>query len=134
LYSNAKPDDLFVEWEKVAGEVLPKGLKFTDFAIGWTEQDGVPIVTAMRDYETNETRFTQERYYDVKPKCECDYKRSWWIPLTWITEADSSNQDKFKPGAWLKGNVSNEELVVKIDLKPREWFLLNPRSVGEFPA
>lgn len=124
-----------MEFEIVSGEALPKGVKFADFAISWTEQDGVPIVTAIRDYETNEIIFTQERYYDIKPKCACDYKRTWWIPLTWITETDKSNQYQFKPQAWLMGNVTDEKLVHKIhDLQAGQWLLLNPRSVGEFPA
>jgi len=123
-----------VEWEKVSKGVLPEGLNFTEFAIGWTEQDGVPIVTAIRNYETSEITFTQERYFDQKPNCACDYNRTWWIPLTWITQADKSDVDQFKPQAWLKGNVTNEKLVQKIHLKPGQWFLLNPRSVGEFPA
>jgi len=133
-YSNARPDDLFVEWEKVSKGVLPEGLRFTDFAISWTEQDGVPVVTAIRNYETSEITFTQERHFDEKPTCACGYNRTWWIPLTWITQANKSNQDQFKPLAWLKGNVTNEKLVQKVDLKPGQWFLLNPRSVGEFQA
>jgi len=123
-----------VEWEKVSKGVLPKGLNFTEFAISWTEQDGVPVVTAVRNYETSEITFTQERHYDEKPPSGSDFNRTWWIPLTWITQADKSNQDLFKPQAWLKGNVTNEKLVEKVDLKPGQWFILNPRSIGEFLA
>jgi len=133
-YSNAKPDDLFAEWQKVSKGVLPEGLNFTDIAIGWTEQDGVPVVTAIRNYENGEITFTQERYYDVKPTCACDYKRSWWIPLTWTHEAENNPHYDFVPQAWLKGNMTDEKLVVKTDISPKEWLLLNPRSIGEFLA
>jgi len=118
--------------EKVSKGVLPKGLNFTEFAINWTEQDGVPVVTAIRNYETSEITFTQKRYYDEKPPCASDYNSTWWIPLTWITQAEKSNEDQFKPQAWLNGNITNEKLVQKIDIKPGQWFILNPRSIGEF--
>lgn len=97
----------------------------------WTEQAGVPVVTAVRDYKTATVALSQEQFFYSQP----DGRPAglWFVPVP--AEANPhtgwawSLADAPAPKRWL--TPAAPSMTRDVDAAASEWMLLNPQQIGE---
>jgi aminopeptidase N len=95
-YSVATPEDLY---EALQAKVNEKGLKIKTILDTWTTQAGYPVVNidVTKDFITIE----QERFFFKKHENDPTDSTIWYIPITWTSVKDSSNNSNTTPQLWL---------------------------------
>jgi aminopeptidase N len=130
MFKNTNPGHLFaaIDFEAQKAGVLP-GVSFKDIASSWTEQPGVPVVTATRDYYSNIVTLNQERFFYSPPNRRTLLQQRWHIPVT-IVAQDSADWDDTKPTAWLSPDI--EDVAVAVNADTSQWVLVNPKEIGQY--
>ncbi|KAE8738138.1 hypothetical protein FOCC_FOCC016380 [Frankliniella occidentalis] len=129
MFKNTRPEDLFnaIGFEAQKAKVLPDGVTFGDIASTWTEQPGVPVVSAVRDYDKKTITLSQKRFFYAPPNRASLVNQRWFIPVT-MTQQASANWDSLKPSTWLW--PSKEQTVASVSSSSSEWVLVNPKEIG----
>lgn len=132
MYENANPEKLFdamnAEAEISGLHQLPGGTTFSEVASTWTEQPGVPVLQATRDYSKPGTvSFTQQRFLYAPPKNASNVAQKWWIPLVATTQATKDFSTTL-PQGWLSPDVSYSSL--ETGATAEEWVIVNPKQTG----
>ncbi|XP_056640007.1 aminopeptidase N-like isoform X2 [Diorhabda sublineata] len=124
--SNADRNDLFETFTEVAhtNNVLPSNESVKTIMDTWVERAGYPVVNAIANYAQNKIKLFQKRFYFR----EKDEKSSWWIPLSFTTNINTTYNDT-TPKFWLKGEY---EIDRDVDLTNATWYLLNLYQTGYF--
>lgn len=130
MFKNTNPSHLFnaIDFEAQKANVLPDGLTFGEIASSWTEQPGVPVVSALRDYNTNSLKLSQQRFFYAPPNRASLVNQRWHIPIT-IVEQPNADWDNLKPTSWLH---PDEDIVLHTLNKASssQWVLVNPKEIG----
>ncbi|KAJ1527505.1 hypothetical protein ONE63_007477 [Megalurothrips usitatus] len=144
-FRNGSPDRLFkaIDAEaKSAGSPLPttpEKVSFATVAKTWTEQAGVPVLTATRLYTKGAVAFSQQQLYYEKPSDTDFTGNSWYIPIPEPINPKTNKTDNkwgwsLKPVAetkrWLAPGVTNMQMDV--DAAASEWLLINPNQIGYY--
>ncbi|XP_026294097.2 aminopeptidase N [Frankliniella occidentalis] len=131
MFKNTRPEDLFnaIGFEAQKAKVLPDGVTFGDIASTWTEQPGVPVVSAVRDYDKKTITLSQKRFFYAPPNRASLVNQRWFIPVT-MTQQASANWDSLKPSTWLW--PSKEQTVASVSSSSSEWVLVNPKEIGYY--
>lgn len=120
-FSAVTSDDLWeVLQETYDNTFTDKPFNIKEFMDPWLEQDGAPIVTVTRNYETGETNVTQKNVQDV------DSNIKWKIPINYATE---SNPDfsSTRPTLWIN---RDEETITLPNISKDDWIILNIQQRG----
>ena len=132
-YGNAKQDDLWQSLTEVAvkEKMLQHDLNVKDIMDTWTLQMSYPVVKVVRDYNTNEIKFAQERFLmfsDTSIKDENVYR--WWIPISCThSDADFANtQTNFWMSPNSKQHVTTEYCSTPID----QGLIVNVQQTGYY--
>ncbi len=112
---------------------LPEGVTFAQVAKTWTEQAGVPVVTAVRNYDTSNITISQEKFMYAVTEEEVE-NTLWYVPLPAEVNSKSANWDWTLSTApankrWLTPDAPS--LTRDVDAAESEWLVLNPRQIGE---
>lgn len=135
-YSSGTPDKLFHAFNAEvnaapAGTVsLPEGVTFDVVAKTWTEQAGVPVVSASCDFHAKKCTLTQKR---LRPAGSTATSGKWYIPITLVT-SKSADLSSVKTVAWLtpeKDSIS-VDIDVDDDADQKEWVVFNPQQTGYY--
>ncbi|KAB0800625.1 hypothetical protein PPYR_05232 [Photinus pyralis] len=127
-FSNAEQDDLWQALTEQAHEdaSLLSHLTVKEIMDTWTLQTGFPLVTVIRNYQTNSAQLSQERF--LLDTLEREKKNScWWIPITYTTQRDL-NFKSTKPLQWMtcpQGSLSINNLP-----NNDQWILFNLNVSG----
>ena len=82
-------DDIYSRLNDVAAEteILPKGLTVNSIAGPWTNRDRVPLVTVIRNYETQTITLSQKVYLREAPRASTPkVSYEWDIPVVMISQ------------------------------------------------
>lgn len=126
-YQCATQDDL---WQALTDqahqdEVLDRDMTVKDIMYTWTLQTGFPLVTVIRNYDTNSAFVTQIRFMLGN---NTDTNNSlWWVPLTY-TSQDKLDFENTHPTHWLKAEPSIELSALRV--APDHWVLFNIKQTG----
>ncbi|KAK3929336.1 Aminopeptidase N [Frankliniella fusca] len=136
-FKNGSPDRLFramdAEIKLLSESPLPEGVTFAQVAKTWTEQAGVPVVTAVRDYATSSVSLRQEKFmYAGSEEAESTL---WYIPIPAEVNPKSTSWSwSLSPAPatkrWLTPDAPS--LTRDVDASSTEWLLLNPRQIGYY--
>ncbi|GAB0097805.1 hypothetical protein DMENIID0001_134770 [Sergentomyia squamirostris] len=133
-YKIAEPHDLYENLQEAIDEDHDQtfGLKAEDILKSWTEQPGYPLLTVMRNYQSNEIVVNQQRFLTSREEIDTD-RLSWFIPLSLAT-ARQPNMEDTKPIAWLRQGT--RELVLTSSenrtWSSEEWVLFNVQQTGYY--
>ncbi|XP_059611773.1 aminopeptidase N-like [Phlebotomus argentipes] len=129
----AQPKDLYRCIQEAVNEdaVLEK-INVESILSTWTDQPGFPLLTVMRNYQTNEIVVNQQRFLAARD--EFDLERiSWYIPLSFTT-AQHPDMNNTQPSAWLKQGM--RELVIRTSDNQTwtsdDWVLFNIQQTGYY--
>ncbi|XP_052131192.1 aminopeptidase N-like [Frankliniella occidentalis] len=137
-FKNGSPDRLFramdAEIALLAESPLPEGVTFAQVAKTWTEQAGVPVVTATRDYDKAQLTVSQEKFMYAESE-DGDGDTLWYVPIpvevqpksadwSWSLTAAAANKRWLTPEA--------PSLSRDLDASKTEWIVLNPRQIGYY--
>ncbi|XP_055679689.1 aminopeptidase N-like [Lutzomyia longipalpis] len=130
----AQPKDLYRNLQLAADEdnALPEDIKIENIFKTWIEQPGYPLLTVMRNYQSNEIVVNQHRFLSARD--EEDVRRdSWYIPLS-ISTAKNPNMNNTRPWAWLRGGTREIVLQTKENLTwtSDDWVLFNVQQTGYY--
>ncbi|XP_017059737.2 thyrotropin-releasing hormone-degrading ectoenzyme [Drosophila ficusphila] len=120
--SAATTKQLWEQFQKAGrrGHQLPAGIDLTTVMDSWLNQPGYPLLTVLRDDQSNTVTTIQSRYY--QGKSPPNGKECWWLPVIYITKSVELYQVE-----WLgcgKRNKPNELKLTNVP-KPNEWLLVN---------
>uniref|UniRef100_A0AAG5CSS6 Aminopeptidase N n=1 Tax=Anopheles atroparvus TaxID=41427 RepID=A0AAG5CSS6_ANOAO len=135
-YQSANQDDL---WEYLTNEARRGGIfdehtSVKEIMDTWTLQTGFPVVSVLRDYDTDSIVFRQERFsfanaLNVSDAGQLGERYLWWIPITYTTLGES-NFRQTKPNIWMK---AEESLVVNDhDIPSHDWIVVNVQQTGYY--
>ncbi|XP_071858487.1 aminopeptidase N [Bombus fervidus] len=126
-------DDIYSRLNDVAAEteMLPKGLTVNSIAGPWTNRDRVPLVTVIRNYETQTITLSQKVYLREAPRASTPkVSYEWDIPIVTISQEQLDIQESCF--LWLtKGN--KVENVTDI-ADENQFIIVNPEEIGMFPV
>uniref|UniRef100_A0A1B0DKZ4 ERAP1-like C-terminal domain-containing protein n=1 Tax=Phlebotomus papatasi TaxID=29031 RepID=A0A1B0DKZ4_PHLPP len=133
-YDIAEPSDLYRNLQRAVLEdqALPENLTVADFMYPWEHVVGYPLVTIMRNYQSNEIVINQRRFLfqnnEDDPECSC-----WYIPLS-IATATNPDMGNTKPFAWMQRGT--KELVLtgsgNHSWTSNDWVLFNVQQTGYY--
>ncbi|XP_034249160.1 aminopeptidase N-like isoform X2 [Thrips palmi] len=134
MYANADPEKLFTAMDAEATlsnlHQLPGGTSFSEVASTWTEQPGVPVLQATRDYSNpGKVRFEQQRFLYAPPKNASNVGQKWWIPLV-VTTQTQKDFSTTLPQGWLAPDQPFASLSTGATAD--EWVYVNPKQTGYF--
>ncbi|KAJ1527504.1 hypothetical protein ONE63_007476 [Megalurothrips usitatus] len=133
MFKNTNPTHLFKAFDaevQLSGlHQIPNGVSFGELASTWTEQPGVPVLSAVRDYKEGSVTFTQKRFLYGPAKNESLVNQQWYIPLV-VTSQAKPDFDTALPQGWLDPLVPWAELST--DASADQWVLVNPKQTGYF--
>ncbi|XP_006615840.1 aminopeptidase N [Apis dorsata] len=128
-------DDIYSRLNDVAKEmnILPEGLTVNSIAGPWTNRDRVPLVTVIRDYETQTLTLSQKVYLrettrDSAPKVSYE----WDIPIVIMTQEKLTFQEPCH--LWLTKGNSAKNLTVPDNTNENHFIIVNPEEIGMFPV
>ncbi|KAK3907309.1 Aminopeptidase N, partial [Frankliniella fusca] len=128
-FQNGSPDKLFRAFDSVVAEdaaktepkvKLPAGVDFATVARSWTEQAGVPLVHAKRDYANKKVTLSQEHLMSNNAKGT----NKWYIPITVSTRKSPTVADDAPVVAWLTPDTP--EVTITVDAEQDDWVVINP--------
>ncbi|XP_059611772.1 aminopeptidase N-like [Phlebotomus argentipes] len=131
-FKTALPGDLYRNLQEASDEdhALPENIKVEDIFDSWINQPGYPLLTVMRNYQSNEIVVNQQRFLSARDEVDPD-RLSWYIPLSIATASDPDMKNT-KPWAWLKRG--NRELVLRTTENKTwtsdDWVLFNIQQTG----
>uniref|UniRef100_A0A1B0CGD8 Putative puromycin-sensitive aminopeptidase n=1 Tax=Lutzomyia longipalpis TaxID=7200 RepID=A0A1B0CGD8_LUTLO len=130
----AGPEDFYRSIQAAVDEdkTLPEDIKVADILSSWTDQPGYPLITVMRNYQTNDIVVNQQRFLSSREEFDRD-GLSWYIPLSIATAKNPEMMDS-KPREWLKRGT--RELVIKTienqTWTSDDWILFNIQQTGYY--
>ncbi|XP_045472609.1 leucyl-cystinyl aminopeptidase-like [Harmonia axyridis] len=125
-YHNFDENDLWAALKNTTpSENFPRELNIDIVMKSWTKQDGFPLVTVLRDYDTGITTVTQRKFYSINP--DDDTTQCWWIPLSYTTKSDFHNSTTAK--LWME--CPKKQIIIS-DVRSSDWILMNLQSTGFF--
>ncbi|KAJ8889370.1 hypothetical protein PR048_008869 [Dryococelus australis] len=92
----------------------------------WTLQNGYPLITVTRDYNTGAVTVTQEWF--LLQSSESSDDRRWWVPLTYTSQSqiDFSNTSTRQ---WINSSES-EVLIQDLPASSSQWVIFNIQQIG----
>lgn len=109
---------------------LAPSLNVREIFSSWSDQKGYPLLRVTRNYEKNNIKISQERYFNKYPYPESS-STTWWIPYNFDT-ANNVHVNNTSPDGWLaKGTRS--ALIEPAGNKPwsiNDWVLFNKQQTG----
>uniref|UniRef100_A0A1B0D9N6 ERAP1-like C-terminal domain-containing protein n=1 Tax=Phlebotomus papatasi TaxID=29031 RepID=A0A1B0D9N6_PHLPP len=130
----AEPKDFYRNIQEAADEdnSLPRDVNVEDVINSWIDQPGYPLLTVMRNYDSNEIVVNQQRF--LSSRGEVDNERiTWYIPLS-INTARNPDMNNTMPRAWLKQGT--RELVIRTEENltwtSDDWVLFNVQQTGYY--
>ncbi|XP_050476325.1 aminopeptidase N isoform X1 [Bombus huntii] len=126
-------DDIYSRLNDVAAEteILPKGLTVNSIAGPWTNRDRVPLVTVIRNYETQTITLSQKVYLREAPRASTPkVSYEWDIPVVMISQEKLNIQESCL--LWLtKGNKMKNVTDIANE---NQFIIVNPEEIGMFPV
>uniref|UniRef100_A0A1B0D9N5 ERAP1-like C-terminal domain-containing protein n=1 Tax=Phlebotomus papatasi TaxID=29031 RepID=A0A1B0D9N5_PHLPP len=128
----AEPKDLYRNIQEAADEdnSLPDDVKVEDFLSSWVDQPGYPLLTVIRNYESNEIVVNQQRFLSSREEVDTE-RLSWYVPLS-ISTTKNPDMNNTKPWIWLKQGT--RELVLRtsdnLTWTSEDWVLFNVQQSG----
>uniref|UniRef100_A0A1B0D9N3 ERAP1-like C-terminal domain-containing protein n=1 Tax=Phlebotomus papatasi TaxID=29031 RepID=A0A1B0D9N3_PHLPP len=130
----AEPKDLCRNLQEAVDEdhSLPDDIKVEDALKSWIDQPGYPLITVIRNYESNEIVVNQQRFLSSREEVDTE-GLSWYIPLS-ITTSKNPDMNDTKPSVWLKGGT--RELVLRtsenLTWTSEDWVVFNVDQTGYY--
>ncbi|XP_045460103.1 endoplasmic reticulum aminopeptidase 1-like [Harmonia axyridis] len=123
-YSNFDENDLWAALKNTTpSENFPEELDIDIALTSWTKQDGFPLVTVSRDYDTGITTVTQQKFSSINEETT----QCWWIPLSYTTKSDIYSSTTAK--RWME--CPKKQIIIG-GIKPSDWIIMNLESTGLF--
>ncbi|XP_055698040.1 aminopeptidase N-like [Phlebotomus papatasi] len=130
----AEAKDLYRNLQEAADEdhSLPEDIKVEDVLQSWIDQPGYPLLTVIRNYESNEIVVNQQRFLSSRGEVDTE-GLSWCIPLS-ISTARNPNMNDTKPWVWLKEGTREVVLRTSDNLTwgSEDWVLFNVDQTGYY--
>ncbi|KAK3929337.1 Aminopeptidase N [Frankliniella fusca] len=133
MFKNTQPADLFgaIDFEVKKAKALPEGVSFGQIASTWTEQPGVPVVSAVRDYDKKTLTLSQQRFFYATPNPPSLLNQRWFIPVTIAEQSSADWTDAaLKPTTWMRPD--DKQVVQPLNSAANEWVLVNPKEIGYY--
>ncbi|XP_059611774.1 uncharacterized protein LOC132258464 [Phlebotomus argentipes] len=133
-FQTALPEDFYRSIQKAVTEdkTVPDDMKIEDILRSWVDQPGYPLLTVMRNYQSNEIVVNQQRFLSARDEVDVD-RLSWYIPLSMSTAANP-DMENTRPWTWLRGG--NRELVLRTTENKTwssdDWVLFNIQQTGYY--
>ncbi|XP_055315275.1 aminopeptidase N-like [Sitodiplosis mosellana] len=131
-FNAAKDIDLFAGLERAVKEDdnLEQSLNVKDIFSSWSNQTGYPLLIVNRDYEENNIKISQERYFNKYPYPEPS-SSTWWIPYNFDTANNVAVKNTF-PDDWLPQGVRSAVIEPAGNKKwtKNDWVLFNKQQTG----
>ncbi|XP_043264680.1 aminopeptidase N [Colletes gigas] len=128
-------DDIYSRLNDVANETdnLPAGLTINSIAGPWIHRDRVPLVTAIRDYETKTITLSQKVYLrKAPPASTAKVSYRWDIPIVMMSQ-DKLEFHKPCP-LWLTKENEPKNFTVPDITDENNFIIVNPEEIGIFPV
>lgn len=126
--------DVYASLDSVANEakILPEGLSIQSIALLWTLRDRVPLVTAIRDYETKNIILSQKVYLrEAPPASTAKLAYRWDIPILMLSE---SNMNFNRTIYWLTASHEPENMTIPDIAIEDDYIIVNPEEIGVYPV
>ncbi|KAK1121271.1 hypothetical protein K0M31_010578 [Melipona bicolor] len=126
-------NDIYSRLNDVAAEmdILPNGLTVNSIAGPWTNRDRVPLVTVIREYETQTITLSQKVYLREAARASAPkVSYEWDIPIVMISQEKLEFQAPCR--LWLTKGIKAKNLT---DITNENQFIIvNPEEIGMFPV
>lgn len=102
-----------------------------EIAESWITKDRIPMVSVVRNYDSNTAVVTQRLYLRERPHDVPEQdKMLWWIPLV-VVRQDNLNFTNTSATKWMK-----KTREVTLDELPgaNNFIIVNPEEIGPFPV
>nr|XP_033335064.1 aminopeptidase N [Megalopta genalis] len=114
-------------------DILPPGSTINSIAVSWINRNRIPVVTVIRDYETETITFSQKVYLrEAPPESSSKLYYKWDIPLVIATE-DKWELDK-PCRLWLTKSNEPINLTIPDTYDEDKFIIVNPEEIGMFPV
>ena len=99
-------------------------MQISDVIDTWCNLPGYPIVNVTRNYSTNMTKISQERFYLNRSEVGVDPDAwRWWIPLNFASAENGTQHIPKRAMMWLKPEEKN--ILITTPVKSNESLLCN---------
>lgn len=103
--------------------LLEKTVKIRDVIESWANLPGYPVVTVTRDYSTNLTKISQQKFRFNRTIKSVDLNDSrWWIPLNFASAESGTAEVPKHPMIWM---TPQDEMITTATIKPSDTLLCN---------
>ncbi|XP_054002804.1 aminopeptidase N-like isoform X3 [Hylaeus anthracinus] len=128
-------DDFYSILNDVANKTdnLPAGMTIDSIAGPWINRDRVPLVTAIRDYETKTIILNQKVYLrEAPPASTARVSYQWDIPIVMMSQ-DKLEFHKPCP-LWLTKADEPKNFTIPDIADENNFIIVNPEEIGIFPV
>nr|CAD7423005.1 unnamed protein product [Timema monikensis] len=110
-----------------------KGLSVKSVLDTWSLQEGYPLITVSRIYDSNNiyrsVSVHQERFYlKSSERISNTQENRWWVPLTYTSQSEL-NFNSTTTRDWLRASQENS-LITDININATEWVIFNIQETG----
>nr|XP_050853795.1 aminopeptidase N [Vespula vulgaris] len=130
-------EDIYTRLDEAAAGTadLPQGLTILSVSTAWINQDRLPLVTVIRDYESGDIILSQKVYMREPPPVPNNKALSQWdIPIVMLSE-NELDFSQTKPSVWLtKQDNEPRNLTIKDIASKDQFIIVNPEEIGMFPV
>ncbi|XP_076169474.1 aminopeptidase N isoform X2 [Ptiloglossa arizonensis] len=128
-------DDIYSRLNDVANETdnLPTGMTINSIAGPWINRDRVPLVTAIRDYDTKTITLSQKVYLrEAPPASTAKVSYQWDIPIVMMSQDNLDFQNR--PILWLTKANEPKNYTIEDITDENNFIIVNPEEIGIFPV
>ncbi|KAL0882651.1 hypothetical protein ABMA27_001086 [Loxostege sticticalis] len=110
---------------------IPKDSDIKTIANSWIEKDRLPVINAVRKYDSKTVTLTQKVYLRERPHDVPDANRmSWWAPIV-IARGDNLDFNNVTPAVWMR---DRKELTLKDMPDADQFIIINPEEIAPYPV
>lgn len=131
-YSNANQNDLWYHLQAASNETNGSKVDVKRVMDSWTVQEGYPLIKITRDYESNEIRFSQQRFLLNSNDSAALIRTQYEVPISYTTKAESNWEPTTR--LWLHKNANQSEsfALEKVPVPKDDWIIANLQETGYY--
>ncbi|XP_030381880.1 aminopeptidase N-like [Scaptodrosophila lebanonensis] len=134
------PDELWEIFQQISEKALSlrDDIKVQTVMNSWTQDQGYPLITVIRNHENKTATVTQTRFFRTPPNPndipsytrEKSRDRCWWLPLSYTVQSKPDFAHSM-PRAWLKCPTTGKMVAPPLEIanlgSPDNWVIFNVR-------
>lgn len=131
-YSNANQNDLWRYLQEASNQTVGPKVDVKKVMDSWTVQEGYPLITITRDYETKAVRFSQQRFLLNSNDSAALMRTQYEVPISYTTKSELNWEPTTR--LWLHKNANQSEsfAIEELVIPKQDWIIANLQETGYY--